>query len=570
MPDRDNAHDLPPVRLDRRAMLASLPLATVGAMATAPGLAEAATPRKAKSDGTLTTPQDAIVETRYGKVRGYLDNGIYTFKGIPYGASTEGKARFLPPAPPAPWTGVRNAMVFGPCCPQTDYKGIEQAGPSFLAMSQFDYPHEDCLKLNIWSPRVNDGGKRPVMVWLHGGAFLVGSANNARTHGANLARRGDVVAVSLNHRLNVFGHLDLSAFGEEYRDSGNAGVLDIVAALQWVRDNIAAFGGDPDCVTIFGNSGGGAKVATLLATPPAKGLFHRAIIQSTSAKINEAEKSERLSRRLLSHLGIDKSSLSRLFDLPAQALVQAGADVSAAPLNPGDDWRPKIDGRIVLQSPFEPAAPALTSDIPVIIGGDRHEFAPVPDLGPIPEKMLMDNLSSRFGADKATALRAALEKEYPGLSTNEALALINVQPYRANHLKSAERLAERGGAPIYYYIFAWQSRNLDGLPLAYHGSEVPFVFDNMAECAPLTGNSAEAHAVSAQISDAWISFARTGNPNHPGLSRWSPFRPQQRNTMIFNVRSAEVDRPWERETEAIHTIVGGAFDKPNTSQLMRS
>lgn len=194
----------------------------------------------------------------------------------------------------------------------------------------------------------------------------------------------------------------------------------------------------------------------------------------------------------------------------------------------------------------------------------------MPDLGPIPEKMLMDNLSSRFGADKATALRAALEKEYPGLSTNEALALINVQPYRANHLKSAERLAERGGAPIYYYIFAWQSRNLDGLPLAYHGSEVPFVFDNMAECAPLTGNSAEAHAVSAQISDAWISFARTGNPNHPGLSRWSPFRPQQRNTMIFNVRSAEVDRPWERETEAIHTIVGGAFDKPNTSQLMRS
>ncbi len=552
---------------ERRGFLGAVPLLAV------PGLAAAAEPRSSgrspRSSERVTTPANAIVETGSGKVRGYVEGEIYTFKGIPYAASTEGTARFAPPRPPEPWTGVRNTMVFGPICPQVDYKGTASKGPDFLAMKQFEYPHEDCLKLNVWTPAINDGHKRPVMVWFHGGAFLNGSANRPQTWGKNLARRGDVVVVTVNHRLNVLGFLDLGAFGERYQDSANAGTLDMVAALRWVRDNIAGFGGDPNCVTIFGQSGGGAKVATLLASPPARGLFHRAVVQSSSSRISNADQAERLSARFLERLGITKANVSQLYDIPVDLLVRIGAEVSAAPLNPGDDWRPKVDGRTVLQQPFEPGAPALSADVPVMIGGTRHEFAPGVDVGFISEAQLMASLGKRLGPAKAAELRAWFARAYPGISTNEILALINVQPYRANHLKNAGRLAQRRVAPAYYYIFAWKSPMLDGLPLAYHGAELPFIFGNIAECAPLTGNSPQAYALSAQLCDAWVAFARTGNPNHRGLAKWSPFDPVQGNTMIFDSTSRMINRPWQEETQAVANA-GGGDEKPSSETLMRS
>lgn len=514
----------------------------------------------------FTTPDSAIVATQHGRVRGVLDHGVFAFKGVPYGAPTSGARRFRPPAPPEPWTGVRNAFVFGPICPQHVYG--RGARPRLLDMPQYDYSDEDCLVLNVWTPGVGDGVRRPVMVWLHGGAFLMGTANRPATWGANLARRRDVVVVSVHHRLHALGHLDLSAYGDEYAESANVGMLDIVAALRWVRDNIAEFGGDPACVTVFGQSGGGAKVATLLAMPAARGLFHRAIVQSSSGVINDAEKSERLSARFLDALGITAANLHLLEELPVERLVAAATEVSAAPLNPGDDWRPKVDGVTILQKPFDGALPEPAADVPIMLGGARHEFAPEPDHGVLSDAELHAALEHTLEPEAAAQLVARLREMYPGIVNNELLALVNVQPFRASHMRQATLAAARPGAATYVYNFAWKSPNFDGLPLAYHGAELPFVFANVAECAPLTGDSPEAHALADLMSAAWTSFARTGVPDAGPVGPWEPFDPERGNTMVFDTESGQVDRPWQAETELILAAAGGMFAKPSAAALL--
>jgi para-nitrobenzyl esterase len=408
------------------------------------------------------------------------------------------------------------------------------------------------------------------MVWLHGGAFLMGSANRPATWGANLARRRDVVVVSVHHRLHALGHLDLSAFGEEFRESANVGMLDIVAALQWVNRNIEAFGGDPSCVTVFGQSGGGAKVATLLTMPAAHGLFHRAIIQSSSCAINDADKAERLSARFLERLGITNRNLAELFDMPIERIVETATAVSAAPLHPGEDWRPKVDGVTILQKPFEPEVAPLSAGIPLMIGGTRHEFAPEPERGPLPDAELQRLLAVTLGDDAAGDVTAQLCEMYPGLSNNELLALVNVQPFRAHHVRQAEIAAVRPAAPTYHYNFAWKSPNLDGLPLAHHGAELPFVFDNVAECAILTGNRPDAHALADLMSRAWAAFAASGDPARGSHVVWDRFDPERRNTMVFDTDSRQVDWPWRAETEAIVAAAGGLFAKPGSAALMRS
>lgn len=561
--------------IGRRGFLGMASVAGLASAAALASPAEAAQGRRAATPaagrgplGQITTPTSAIVETRAGKVRGYLADGVYTYKGIHYGATTAGAARFAPPQPVKPWAGVKNTMVFGAICPQNDYARDADASPSFLRQNQFEFASEDCLVLNVWTPGVNDGRRRPVMVWFHGGAFLNGSANRPSTWGENLARRGDVVVVTVHHRLNVFGYLDLSGFGDQYRDSANAGALDMVAALQWVRDNIANFGGDNGNVTIFGQSGGGAKVAALMVMPSAKGLFHRACVQSSSSQISSAAGSERLAAKFLQALDIDKGSLSKLNQLPMETLLKTGVQVAAAPLNPGDDWRPKVDGRVVLQQPFEPGAPALSADIPVLIGGTRHEFAPDPMAGPIPEDQLMNQLTRRFGA-KAAELHSFFTRTYPGISTNEILALVNVQPYRANHMANAAKRAALGKKNTWYYVFAWKTANLDGLPLAYHSAEVPFVFHNVAECAPFTGGGPDAYALAAQVSDTWLAFARNGNPNHDGLPRWDAYDPARANAMVFDDRTQVVNDPWKSEREALLAAAGGMIAKPNAEELGR-
>jgi para-nitrobenzyl esterase len=280
------------------ATSAVLPQAAAAAPAPAPEKPHS-TARAAGGPSVVAKAGLAEVDTQAGRVGGYVHKGIYTFKGIPYGATTEGASRFVPPSKPASWTGVRSSRQFGHVAPQAARTGWANDEESFMFSWDDGIQGEDCLRVNVWTPGIDDHGKRPVMVWLHGGGYAAGSGQELRSYdGENLARRGDVVVVTLNHRLNVLGYLDLSGYGDKYAGSANAGMLDIVAALEWVRDNIAAFGGDPGRVTIFGQSGGGGKVSVLMGMPAAKGLFHRAIVESGSTlRVRTQESSRSCSRQ---------------------------------------------------------------------------------------------------------------------------------------------------------------------------------------------------------------------------------------------------------------------------------
>jgi para-nitrobenzyl esterase len=327
---------------------------------------------------------EPIVKIASGKLRGASSGGICSFKGIPYGASTAGRNRFMPPEPPEPWAGVREALAYAGRASQLPNRPKRRPIlETLLGPTDTTPESEDCLTLNVWTPGLGDGGKRPVMVWLHGGAFAYGSGNRAVTDGANLARRGDVVVVSVNHRLNIFGLLHLADLGGPvWAHSGNAGLLDLVAALGWVSDNIACFGGDPGNVTIFGGSGGGGKVSALLAMPVARGLFHRAIIQSGAAiRVSTRERATALAEAVLREVGLRAGECERLQSLPAERLSAAIAPAlrtvgrSRWPLLDRYDFGPVVDGSDLPRHPGEPDAPAIADDIPLMIGGTREESA---------------------------------------------------------------------------------------------------------------------------------------------------------------------------------------------------
>ena len=528
----------------RRGLLTA---AGVAGLAAAGPRAARAKPGGSGGAGRLSTPPEAVVETRLGMLRGAVRDGVFTFKGAPYAKDTGGAARFLPPQAAAAWKGVRTALSYGPCCPQVVRGGWKSDEVAFIYDWDDGYPGEDCLRLNVWSAGVT-GKARPVMFWIHGGGYEAGSSQELPAYdGERLARRGDLVVVSVNHRLGPFGFLDLSALGgERYGLSGNAGMLDLVAALEWVRDNIAGFGGDPGNVTIFGQSGGGAKVSTLMAMPAARGLFHKAIVHSGSQiAVADTGRTHQLAEAVLKALNIDKGDLAKLAAVPAIELVGAGeAARKVMPKQPAGTlnllWGPVLDGSVIPAQTWTPAAPALSANVPMIVGSNLNEYSPslgnagLEDIG---EEQAM-GMAMTIGGRPASAW-AAVRAADPKAKPVEILSRIVSMQFRVPAVTQAKRKAAQGGAPAWLYRFDYNPRTvLDGRVRAFHCAELAYAFDNVDRCLNSTGGTAEARALAAQMSDAWIAFARTGDPNHKGLPAWPPVSTSAAPNMLFDASSS--------------------------------
>jgi para-nitrobenzyl esterase len=487
----------------------------------------------------------AVVQTASGTVQGFVRGGTYTFRGIPY-AKAE---RFMAPDPAPSWTGVRPALSYGHICLQPPNDQLREP-QTFVSDNRFWPAAEACQNLNIWTPAVNDGGKRPVMVWLHGGGFFSGSSAELPIYdGTNLSREGDLVVVSLNHRLNVLGFLDLSAYGEVYRNSGNAGMLDIVAALQWVKANIARFGGDPANVTIFGQSGGGGKVSTLLAAPAARGLFHKAIVQSggpggTMRVAADRAVARRIAERTVEFAGLQPHEVDKLRALPYDRLLEAANRALAAvnqelkggqPGMGGVNWAPVVDGMFLPEAPFGERAPEESRGVPLMVGSTLSEFNAFQaealkghrDWSPAE---VLSWLRSSHGAG-AEEIWAAYRTAYPEL-TPGLLPLIDTA-FRSGVIRTARMKAAQGDS-VYSYVFAWRSPVLDYAWAAGHSSELAFVFNNAKEGEQSSGGGPVVDRLTRQMSRAWINFARTGNPNGSGIPKWPVFTPGNPATMVFD------------------------------------
>ncbi len=506
--------------------------------------------------GNCSTPRTAVANTQYGKVRGFVDGDVFTFKGVPYGQNTGGENRWLPAKPPVPWEGEYPALIYGANCPQTlhDWTSQEQV---FLQDWDDGWQSEDMLKLNIWTPSLT--GKRAVMFYIHGGGFQFGSSYELPSHeGAQMARHHDVVQISVNHRLNGLGFLDVSEIGGAgYEDSVNVGMTDLVAALKWVRDNVANFGGDPDKVMIYGQSGGGGKVATLMGMPSAKGLFHRAAIQSGGGGANPAEESKDFARQLVKQLGIGPNDIAALQKLDwttlndaadaAQRNMPVRADAPFANM-PGPRkrfWMPTLDGNVINMRAFQDAAPDISKDVPLVIGSVSEEGNAM--ISRPTEEEWRANLVKAYGEDKGKALADAMKKAHPEKSIRTlsymcgGAGILNAISIRNSVVHMAKLKHDLNAAPVYTYYFSWQSPMLEGAG-AWHTADLAFCFDNTKRCEQGTGNTPEAQALAKKMATAWANFARTGNPSQPGLT-WEPTDPVSNRTMVWNNECKMVNDP---------------------------
>ena len=502
-------------------------------------------------------PSEPVVETTCGQIRGVTVDGIATFKGIPYGASTAGANRFMPPQKPAPWGGVRDAVSWAGHAPQAFF-GKRRPEVSHLAPPPDTVPvSEDCLTLNLWTPGL-DASKRPVMVWFHGGAFSYGSANSPRTAGANLAHRGDVVVVTVNHRLNILGFLDLTALGgEEFAHSANAGLLDLVAALEWVRDNIAKFGGDPGNVTIFGQSGGGGKVSALLAMPAAKGLFQRAIVMSGAGiRMAEHDRATKLAEAVLGEVGLKAYQLEKLQTVPFERLIAAiePAQKKLAPVGfrllDRYGFGPVVEGHDLPRHPFDPTATDLSDDVPIMVGGtsDENALFLAPDDAVWNRTLSEDELKTRVAkiADGNTdAVLALYRQMHPGMTPAELLIEITTDSnFWVRSVLLAERKAAKGKAPVYMYSFNWRTPVLGGKLMSPHAIDVAFVFDTV-DVGGITGYAPAAAAIAGVESLTWATFARAGTPDNKAIPHWPAYTAAERATMM-------IDSEWRVEDDPQH------------------
>jgi para-nitrobenzyl esterase len=499
-----------------------------------------------ETDGAIATGRessarirDAIVEISTGKVRGTASDAVHAFKGIPYGASTGGANRFQRAQPVQPWTGVRDAIEYGPRAPQNE----RAAAAPHLAWIRDTRAHsEDCLVLNVFTPAINDAGRRPVMVYIHGGGFATGASSAPGLDGSNLARRGDLVVVSLNHRLNVFGHLDLAGADSRYADSANAGMLDVVTALKWVRENIDRFGGDASNVTIFGQSGGASKVAVMMAMPAAQGLFHKAIAQSGSSLLRMAtpEAAERNTHYFLAQLGLDKSKIAAMHDIPAETLLKAMTKaVNTAGMI--DNYRPLVDGHTLPTHPFDPTAPQRAANVPMMTGWceteARFAFSQRPEEFTLTAEQVRTRVARFVGIGKPLAQKLidVYRSGRPGDTPADIFALVHSDHmYRRSVTRAAELKSEQSSAPAYLYEFTWRTPVLDGMLRTPHTLCIPFAFGNVDIASGMTGTAPERYVLEERVLGAWAAFAHTGNPNHAKLPEWKPYSVAERPTMIFD------------------------------------
>lgn len=496
----------------------------------------------------------AVADTESGKVVGYVGNDIRIFKGIPYAEILSPQDRWTRGAKVRPWTGKRSCRSAGPACPTSDFT------PSVLPHDvealniwsdlERTYSTEDCLRLNIWTPGI-DNKKRQVIVWCHGGGFTGGSSiMSLRYEAQNLARYGDVVVVSMNHRLHALGFLDLSAYGSHWSDSANLGMLDIVDALKWVQTNIANFGGDPAKVMIAGQSGGGAKVLTLCSMPEAKGLFNRAVPMSSGPlPLLTPEQSAARTASFLKRVDISPGNIDALYKLPVEAIlhhVSAMVSAFSAARDRFDgwgsadattcEWSPVVDGRTVADEPTDPKAP---SDVPMLIGTVLHEtfgkeVLDHPEYMQMTESQARERLRIAFGPS-SDAIYDVYEKTFPGVNPYELSVIARAMGhYRALSVKIALRRAALHSAPTYNYWFQWRPRMWEGRLLSCHEGEIPLLFLHSDSLPRLTGGTAEARALSLRMADIWLAFAATGNPNTETVRGWSPVRADQLTTMVLN------------------------------------
>lgn len=503
-----------------------------------------------------------IAETSRGKIRGITDRGVCVFKGIPYGRSPDGARRFRPTIPPDPWPGVRDTFEYGPRALQNE--NAFGAAPEVYELygGHETLPmDENCLVLNLWTPDLNDGGRRPVMFWCHGGAFISGSGSTPWSEGANLSRHHDVVVVTINHRLGVLGYLHLEDLcGEEFAASGLAGMFDIIAALRWVRENIAAFGGAPDNVTIFGESGGGAKVSVLMAMPAAQGLFHRAIIQSGPAvQMASRDEASATAMQLLNELGLTPAVAGELRRIPAARLVAAQAAVlgrigqMSFTKRRRFGFNPVVDGNHFPAGPFEPAAPRMSASVPLMIGTNKDEmrlfFARNSWFEQLDETAMRERVRM-FVDQRPDEIAAAYRRARPSDSARELFsAIASDAGMRIPSLVTADRKVALGAAPVFVYLFKWETPVLGGSLKSPHTLEIPFVFDNVASSA-LAGDSPSRFVLAEKMSLTWVAFARTGDPNNDRIPKWPAYSIEQRPTMIFDDRCRVELDPYGNERRA--------------------
>ena len=495
-----------------------------------------------------------VVDTAQGKVQGFMDDGVEEYLGLRYAAPPVGARRFQPPAPPESWKGIYDATSYGaPAMQMYDPSGnretefTRQIQQIFSTAGDSKIDNEDALFLNVWTP-ASDDAKRPVMVWFHGGGYAYGSGGWPAYDGRNLAEKGDVVVVTVSHRLNAFGYLYLAdRFGEEFAESGNLGNLDLIASLEWVRDNIEAFGGDPANVTIMGESGGGMKVSDLLATPAADGLFHKAIIQSgpgvTAVSKEDAIKAD----AVLDEADID--TVEDLMTIPADDLIAAAFRAQkklGGPFSDGLKLRPVADGVVLPGNQFLPSAPEQTSDVPLIIGWNKDEMtlflASQPWFGMLNDDAL-DGMASMFGEQGP-----ALVANYRELLGEDATATdVAVRAAGARFIIGSYTIADQksaqGDAPVYMYRLTYETPVSDGILKSPHTLEIPFMFANVEESRVLVGPGEAPVKLGEMMSDAWISFAKTGTPSSELLPDWQPYTTEDRMVMEFNVNPEMVSDP---------------------------